>query len=81
MHTTVHTFRFKPSEDVCGGYNWTGHYSWIGESALKNRHKQFVVDGEAVILGVDGIADFNALHSRQLLASSAAATHARVQRT
>jgi ATP-dependent DNA ligase len=25
---------------------------------------RFVLDGEAVILGVDGIADFNALHSR-----------------
>jgi hypothetical protein len=25
--------------------------------------KQFVIDGEAVILCVDGIADFNALHS------------------
>ena len=44
-----------------GGYNWTSRYSWIVESALKNRHKQFVIDGEAVILGVDGIADFNAL--------------------
>jgi hypothetical protein len=29
------------------------------ESALKNRHKRFVIDGEAAILGVDGIADFN----------------------
>ena len=25
--------------------------------------KQFVIDGEAVILGVDGYSDFNALHS------------------
>ncbi|HKD74911.1 MAG TPA: hypothetical protein VKB76_05425, partial [Ktedonobacterales bacterium] len=33
--------------------------------ALKSRHAQFVIDGEAVILGVDGIADFNGLHSRQ----------------
>jgi len=30
---------------------------------LKNRQKQFVIDGEAVVLGVDGISDFNALHS------------------
>jgi bifunctional non-homologous end joining protein LigD len=29
------------------------------ESALKNRHRQFVIDGEAVILGVDGISDFD----------------------
>jgi ATP-dependent DNA ligase len=33
------------------------------EAALKNRQKRFVIDGEAVILGVDGISDFNALHS------------------
>jgi bifunctional non-homologous end joining protein LigD len=46
-----------------GGYDWTKRYSWIVEAALKNRHKQFVLDGEAVILGVDGISDFNALHS------------------
>ena len=32
---------------------------------MKNRHKQFVIDGEAVVLGVDGVADFNALHSRK----------------
>jgi ATP-dependent DNA ligase len=29
------------------------------EAALK----QFVIDGEAVVLGVDGISDFDALHS------------------
>ena len=33
------------------------------QAALKNRHKQFVIDGEAVILGVDGHSDFNALHA------------------
>jgi bifunctional non-homologous end joining protein LigD len=47
-----------------GGYNWTDRYPWIVESALKNRYKQFVIDGEAVVLGVDGVSDFNALHSR-----------------
>jgi bifunctional non-homologous end joining protein LigD len=47
------------------GYDWTGRYPWIAESALKNRIKQFVVDGEAVVLGVDGVPDFNALHSRK----------------
>jgi bifunctional non-homologous end joining protein LigD len=31
--------------------------------ALKNRQKHFVIDGEAVILGVDGVSDFDALHS------------------
>jgi ATP-dependent DNA ligase len=46
-----------------GGYDWTKRYPWIAESVLKNRIKQFVIDGEAVVLGVDGISDFNALHS------------------
>lgn len=48
-----------------GGYNWTDRYPWIVESALKNRVKRFVIDGEAVVLGVDGVADFNALHPRK----------------
>jgi bifunctional non-homologous end joining protein LigD len=38
-------------------------YPWIVEAALMNRQKQFVLDAEAVILGVDGISDFNVLHS------------------
>ena len=46
-----------------GGHDWTKRYPWIVEAALKNRHRQFVLDGEAVVLGVDGISDFNALHS------------------
>ena len=46
-----------------GGYDWTMRYPWIVEAALKNRVRQFVLDGEAVVLGVDGISDFNALHS------------------
>ena len=48
-----------------GGYNWTDRYPWIVEAALKNRVKQFVIDGEAVVLGVDGVPDFDALHSRK----------------
>lgn len=35
------------------------------QAALKNQVKQFVIDGEAVVLGVDGVADFDALHSRK----------------
>jgi bifunctional non-homologous end joining protein LigD len=33
------------------------------EAALRNRTRQFVIDGEAVVLGLDGISDFDALHS------------------
>jgi bifunctional non-homologous end joining protein LigD len=46
-----------------GGYNWTKRFPWIAEAALKNRQRRFVIDGEAVILGLDGVSDFNALHS------------------
>jgi bifunctional non-homologous end joining protein LigD len=47
------------------GTDWTKRYPWIAEATLKNRQKHFVIDGEAVILGLDGISDFNALHSRK----------------
>ncbi|WP_247468213.1 hypothetical protein [Bradyrhizobium sp. 137] len=33
----------------------TKRYPCIAEGALKNRQKRFVIDGEAVILGMDGI--------------------------
>ncbi|MGY3404173.1 ATP-dependent DNA ligase [Bradyrhizobium sp. GM5.1] len=46
-----------------GGHDWAKHFPWIVEAALKNRTKQFIIDDEAVILVVDGISDFNALHS------------------
>jgi ATP-dependent DNA ligase len=48
-----------------GGHDWTKRYPWIAEAARKVRQKRFVLDGEAVILGVDGVSDFNALHSRK----------------
>lgn len=47
------------------GHNWTDRFPWIVQAALKNREQQFVIDGEAVVLGVDGVSDFNALHSRR----------------
>lgn len=48
-----------------GGFDWTKRYPWIVQAALKNRQRQFVIDGETVILGVDGRSDFNALHSNR----------------
>jgi bifunctional non-homologous end joining protein LigD len=47
------------------GHDWTARYPLIVEAALRNRSNSFVVDGEAVLLGVDGISDFDGLHSRQ----------------
>ena len=45
------------------GHDWTKRFPWIVESALKNRQTRFVIDGEAIVRGVDGYSDFNALHS------------------
>jgi bifunctional non-homologous end joining protein LigD len=38
-----------------GGHDWTNRFPWMAEAALNNRRKQFVIDGEAVILGADGM--------------------------
>jgi bifunctional non-homologous end joining protein LigD len=47
------------------GYDWSDRYPLIVEAALRNRATSFVIDGEALLLGVDGISDFNGLHSRR----------------
>ena len=47
------------------GHDWTDRYPLIAEAALRIRSTSFVLDGEAVLLGVDGISDFDGLHSRK----------------
>ncbi|WP_322597003.1 RNA ligase family protein [Bradyrhizobium sp. SEMIA] len=47
------------------GHDWTKRYPLIIEAALKNRQKHFVIDGEAVVLTMTGIPDWDALHSRK----------------
>ena len=47
------------------GHDWTDRFPFIVESALQNRTTSFVIDGEAVLLGVDGVSDFDGLHSRR----------------
>jgi bifunctional non-homologous end joining protein LigD len=47
------------------GHDWSDRYPLITEAALRNRNTSFVIDGEAVLLGVDGISDFDGLHSRK----------------
>ena len=39
--------------------------TFFKEAALRNRISSFVIDGEAVLLDVDGRSDFNGLHSRK----------------
>ena len=36
------------------GHDWSERYPRIVEAALRNRNSSFVIDGEAVLLGVDG---------------------------
>ncbi len=50
---------------TCNGYDWSDRYPLITEAALRNRNTSFVIDGEAVLLGVDGRSDFDGLHSRK----------------
>jgi bifunctional non-homologous end joining protein LigD len=47
------------------GHDWTDRYPLIVEAALRIRIGSFVLDREAVLLGVDGRSDFDGLHSRQ----------------
>ena len=47
------------------GHDWSSRYPRIVEAALRNRNTSFVIDGEAVLLGVDGVSAFNGLHSRK----------------
>src|SRR5258707_7034113 len=47
------------------GHDWSDRFPLITEAALRNRNASFVIDGEAVLLGVDGRSDFNGLHSRR----------------
>jgi bifunctional non-homologous end joining protein LigD len=47
------------------GHDWSDRFPLISGAALRNRNTNFVIDGEAVLLGVDGRSDFNGLHSRK----------------
>jgi bifunctional non-homologous end joining protein LigD len=47
------------------GHNWTDRYPLIVEAALRIRVSSFVLDGEAVLLSLDGRSDFDGLHNRK----------------
>src|SRR4029079_8080863 len=46
-------------------HDWPDRYPRLVEAALRNRNSSFVINGEALLLGVDGVSDFNGLHSRR----------------
>ena len=54
------------------GHDWSERYPRIVEAALRNRNSSFVIDGEAVLLGVDGRLRFQraALRSARYMRSS-----------
>jgi len=45
------------------GYDWSERYPLTVKAALRLRTSSFVIDGEAVVLGPDGVSDFAALFS------------------
>ncbi|MCA6104353.1 DNA ligase [Bradyrhizobium sp. WSM 4400] len=47
------------------GHDWSTRFPLIAEAALRNRCQRFVIDGEAMLLGIDVRSDFNGLHSRR----------------
>ncbi len=40
-----------------GGYDWTKRFPRIADAALRNRQTRFVIDGEAIVRGVNGYSD------------------------
>jgi bifunctional non-homologous end joining protein LigD len=46
------------------GHDWTDRYPAIVAAAATVRAKSFTLDGEAVVVGADGIAVFDSLHRR-----------------
>jgi len=47
------------------GFDWTRRYPWIVHPARRLPVARFLIDGEAVVCGEDGVSDFDRLHSRQ----------------
>lgn len=47
------------------GLDWAGRFPWIVEAAQKLRSQQFIIDGEICVLDLQGISDFDALHSNR----------------
>jgi len=47
------------------GLDCSWRFPWIVETALKMKQQRFIIDGEITVLDVQGISDFNALHSNK----------------
>ena len=47
------------------GLDWAWRFPWIVETALMMKQQRFIIDGEICVLDLQGISDFNALHSNK----------------
>jgi ATP-dependent DNA ligase len=52
------------------GYAWTVRFPGIAQAASKVYAKSFTLDGEAMVCGPDGVANFDALHRRGTVAEA-----------
>src|SRR3954454_11597637 len=48
-----------------GGYDWADRFPAVVEAASRICAESFLIDGEAIVCGADGRADFEALRSRR----------------
>jgi ATP-dependent DNA ligase len=55
------------------GYDWTGRFPAIAESAARLKAASLTIDGEAVVIGPDGVARFDELRYGNSVAAAAAA--------
>jgi len=56
------------------GYDWTVRFPGVARAASKLYARSFTLDGEAVVCGPDGVANFDALHRRSGSPSRRSAT-------
>lgn len=47
------------------GFNWTSRFPAIAPAAQQTRARSFMIDGEAVVLGPDGLSRFDELRRRE----------------
>jgi bifunctional non-homologous end joining protein LigD len=50
---------------TCNGHDWTGRFPLIAEAAGTLRARSFLIDGEAVACGRDGVPSFDRLRYRR----------------
>jgi ATP-dependent DNA ligase len=47
------------------GLDWARRFPFVVETAMKMKQQRFIIDGEICVLDVQGVSDFDALHSNR----------------